>query len=325
MRSPPPPTTFDCPGPLRPTAAARTPVLVGARSLGAVVQVSVDGMVLAPITAPWLDGDEVTVAVTVPFGAMHEVRGAVVDAGPDAVVVKWAEAPGELLSELAGYLLVARPDLTPARLRAAGLPVRNAVPAVTFGEALPGDADEVLELRLRSHLHDGHLRGLAATDLRSPFDAHARHIVCRHGERIVGYVRVIMIDGDPARSQYVTWSGHEVPARMWAAGFVEGGAGAVDPDYQRTGIFVPLMQRMVQVAAESGVLHLLGGCPDEHLDMYRSMGFASLEVREVEPRPGWRFRAHLLDLDLAALAAGKLDGRLTGYMRAAAELGLRRR
>ena len=39
-------------------------------------------------------------------------------------------------------------------------------------------------------------------------------------------MRVIFVDGDPARSQYVSLGGHEVPQWLWDAGFVEGGAGA---------------------------------------------------------------------------------------------------
>ena len=52
---------------------------------------------------------------------------------------------------------------------------------------------------------------------------------------------MIFVDGEPAKSQYVSWGGHEVPQWLWDAGFVEAGAGAMDPDFQRAGLFVPLM------------------------------------------------------------------------------------
>jgi len=115
-------------------------------------------------------------------------------------------------------------------------------------------------------------------------------------------VRVIFVDGDPARSQYVSWGGHEVPPWLWEAGFVEAGAGAMDPDFQRAGLFVPLMAHAVRVAVQSGHRYVLGACDDALVPMYREMGFVVLEERIVEPKPGWRFRSHLLVLDAEQLA-----------------------
>ena len=115
-------------------------------------------------------------------------------------------------------------------------------------------------------------------------------------------MRVIFVDGDPARSQYVSLGGHEVPQWLWDAGFVEAGAGAMHPDFQRAGLFVPLMAHAVRVAVQSGHRYVLGACDDELLGMYREMGFAVLETRIVEPKPGWRFRSHLLVLDARARA-----------------------
>ena len=76
-------------------------------------------------------------------------------------------------------------------------------------------------------------------------------------------LRVIFVDGDPARSQYVSLGGHEVPQWLWDAGFVEGGAGATHPDFQRAGLYVPLMQHLFRVAVQSGHRYVLGACPDE--------------------------------------------------------------
>ena len=56
-------------------------------------------------------------------------------------------------------------------------------------------------------------------------------------EQIIGYGRVIFVDGEPARSQYVSLGGYVVPAWLWAAGFCEAGAGALDPAFQKAGLF----------------------------------------------------------------------------------------
>ena len=72
-------------------------------------------------------------------------------------------------------------------------------------------------------------RAASIADMRSPFDAHARHLTCRFGGRIVGYVRVIFVDGEPAKSQYVSWGGHEVPAVAVGRGLRRGGRGRDAP------------------------------------------------------------------------------------------------
>ena len=108
---------------------------------------------------------------------------------------------------------------------------------------------------------------------------------------------MIFVDGIPSRSQFLTLGGHEVPAWLWDAGFVEAGAGAVHPEFQRAGLFVPLMAHAVRVAVQAGYGFVLGACEDGLLGMYGEMGFEVLETRLCEPKPGWRFRSHLIYLD----------------------------
>src|SRR3954447_632373 len=221
-------------------------------------------------------------------GRVRAVRG-------DEIDLTWIDPPPRLLSR---FLLAGDDALTPAELRAGGLPVGSLAGEVSYEyAATAGELREILALRLRAHQAEGHLERGTAADLRSPFDAHSRHLTCRFGGRIVGYVRVIFVDGEPERSQYVSWGGHEVPRWLWDAGFVEAGAGAVHPDFQRAGLFVPLMQHAYRVAVQSGHRYVLGACDDDLLGMYRQMGFEHLEERTVEPKPGWRFRSHLIYVD----------------------------
>jgi GNAT superfamily N-acetyltransferase len=222
-------------------------------------------------------------------GRVRAVRG-------DEIDVAWIDPPPRLLSR---FLLAGDASLTPAELRAGGLPVGSVAGEVSYEYAgSRGELREILALRLRAHQAEGHLARGTAADLRSPFDSHSRHLTCRLGGRIVGYVRVIFVDGEPDRSQYVSWGGHEVPQWLWEAGFVEAGAGAVHPDFQRAGLFVPLMQHAYRVAVQSGHRYVLGACDDDLLGMYREMGFEHLEERIVEPKPGWRFRSHLIYADI---------------------------
>jgi GNAT superfamily N-acetyltransferase len=134
--------------------------------------------------------------------------------------------------------------------------------------------------------------------MRSSYDAHSRHLTCRFGGRIVGYVRAIFVDGDPARSEYVSVGGHEVPQWLWDAGFLEAGAGAVHPDFQRGGVYVPLMQHAFRVAVQDGHRYVLAACLDDLVAMFKEVGFEVLEERLVNPKPGWRFRSHLLVADV---------------------------
>ena len=60
------------------------------------------------------------------------------------------------------------------------------------------------------------------------------------------------------------------------------------------GLYVPLMPHSCGSRCQSGHRFVLGACDDELLGMYREMGFEVLEERIVEPKPGWRFRSHLI-------------------------------
>jgi predicted N-acetyltransferase YhbS len=225
---------------------------------------------------------------------VHTVRGVVTDAG----AVAWIDPSRAAQSAIARYLLAADETLSPAALRTAGLRVGSIEREVSYGVAASAsEFDEVLALRLRAHQDIGHLEDVTVEDLRSSYDAHSRHLVCRFGGRVVGYVRVIFVDGVPARSQYVSMGGHEVPAWLWEAGFVEAGAGAIDPEFQNAGLFSPMMAHSLRVAVQSGHRYVLGACDDDLLGMYEAMGFEKLEERVCEPKPGWRFRSHLIVLD----------------------------
>ncbi|MGH3874550.1 MAG: GNAT family N-acetyltransferase [Pseudonocardiaceae bacterium] len=313
--------SFRCPERLVVTASARSPVTFGQWLHFEVTELTAGGAQLAAATDDVGPGAELAFTVVLPFTGTHEVRGVVLRVTRDAVDVGWRQPQPAFLGGVAEYLMLAGGRVSPATLRAAGFPVRAVDRAVTFGEGTPSDLGEILDLRVRAYRHEGLRRDVTAADLASPFDAFSRHLVCRYGGRIVGYARVIVVGGDPARSQYVSWGGHEVPPWLWEAGFVEGGAGAVDPEFQGVGLFLLLVQHVVGVATRSGYRYVLGACDDGLVDMYASMGFEPLETRYVEPRPGWRFRSHLIVLDLDGLLADRLSGRNVAAMRSAALFG----
>jgi hypothetical protein len=137
----------------------------------------------------------------------------------------------------------------------------------------------------------------------------------------VGYARAIFVDGDPVRSQYVSMGGHEVPQWLWDAGFLEAGAGAVHPDFQRGGLYVPLMQQLWRVTVQTGHRYMLGACPDELVAMYEDMGFHVLETREVNPKPGWSFRSHLIYGDAEEIVREASQSRGRAAMARAIEFG----
>jgi hypothetical protein len=291
-----------CPEELASFAAAPCPWLFGETLRFRIAALGAGGMTLrcTQPDPPLLPGAQLdfelhlaSIAVEHARGRLTSVRRAA-DGGLE-VGVAWAEPSRDLLKAVSRYLLAGDATLTPAALRAGGLVVGGIEGVVTYDCATtPADFDEVLALRLHAHRAEGHLDDVSVDDLRSSFDAHSRHLTCRFGGRIVAYVRAIFVDRDPARSQYVSLGGHEVPRWLWDAGFVEGGAGATHPDFQRAGLYVPLMQHLFRVAVQSGHRYVLGACPDELVGMYGDMGFEVLETRTVEPKPGWRFRSHLL-------------------------------
>ena len=92
----------------------------------------------------------------------------------------------------------------------------------------------------------------------------------------------------------------------------------MDPEFQKAGLFVPLMAHSTRVAVQSGHRYILGACDDDLLGMYLQMGYELLETREVEPKPGWHFRSHLIVLDVEKVVAGQVAGRAVADMAAAA-------
>jgi hypothetical protein len=273
---------------------------------------------MARADAPLLPGAELAFALHLPFIGVATARGRVVGVDGDLVTVAWIAPARELLQALAQYLLAGDEQLTPMGLRSSGLAVVNVEHAVAYDYAgSEQDFEDVLALRLHAHQAIGHLETATIEDMRSPYDGHSRHLICRFGSKIVGYVRVIWVDGDPGRSQYVSMGGHEVPSWMWRAGFCEAGAGAIDPKFQKAGLFVPLMAHAIRVSVQAGYRYVLGACDDDLLGMYGEMGFELLQTRDVEPKPGWHFRSHLIYLDVEALLAGGVSGKAVPDMAAA--------
>jgi hypothetical protein len=295
---------FECSDAFPAFATATCPWLFQERLSLPIAALGASGMTVRTADAPLVPGGELDFELHLSHLGTERARGRLTGprADGDEVGVAWVDPPRWLLKALSRYLLAADASLSPAALRASGLAVGGIDGAVTYDCArTEADYEEILALRLRAHQAEGHMDGATAEDLRSPYDAHSRHLTCRFGGRIVGYVRVIFVDGDPARSQYVSLGGHEVPQWLWDAGFVEAGAGATDPDFQRAGLYVPLMQHVWRVAVQAGHRYILGACPDELVGMYGAMGFDVLEERMVAPKPGWSFRSHLLIGDAARL------------------------
>jgi hypothetical protein len=235
------------------------------------------------------------------------------------VHVCWRDAPKPFLQGLAEFLLFGDTLLTPACLRRAGFIVRDISRTVSYAEATEQELRDILKLRLRAHQHEGRCCGLGSHDLSAPFDVYSSHLVCRFGKKIVSYVRLINVGCDPDRSQYIVWGKHQVPGWLMRAGFAEAGAGATDPEFQRCGLFLPLMQFAVAKTVELGYRFILGACEDNLLAMYREMGFALIETREVNPRHGWKFVSHLIYLDTHDLLVSPPGGRWVGAMAKAAE------
>ena len=311
---------FRCPDDLPAFATAACPWFFRERAHFRVLELGASGMALRATRPATVLPAGISLDFDLHLAMISVERAAGRVTCPDlgTVEVAWTDPQRTLENAISQYLLAADETLTPAALRAGGLSVGSIEGAVTYDYAATrADFDEILALRLCAHQAEGHLTDASLADLRSPFDAHARHLTCRFGGRIVGYVRVIFVDGVPSRSQYVTLGGHEVPPWLWDAGFVEAGAGAMHPDFQRAGLFVPLMAHAVRVAVQSGHRFVLGACDDGLLGMYREMGFEVLEERICEPKPGWRFRSHLIYLDAERLAGRSPASRIAADMASA--------
>src|SRR3954454_4219449 len=185
---------YPCPEALAAFAAASCPWFLGETAHFRIVQVGIGGMTLRttqphPPLPPRAELDFdlhlASIAHQRARARLTSVRRDEVNGGLE-VGAAWVDPSRELLNGLSRYLLAGDPQLTPAALRLGGLPVRGVEQVVTYDYATSeADFEEILALRLHAHQAEGHLDGTTTADLRSPFDAHSRHLTCRFGGRIV--------------------------------------------------------------------------------------------------------------------------------------------
>ncbi len=319
---------YACPASFPVMVSAQSPIFFREWLHFRVAEISAGGLTLATSirNKNVVPGMELEVTVMLPVAGALSARLRIAsiscEAGDDELRVgaAWVGASRQLLEAMSEYLLLGHKDLSPSRLRAGGFSVGSVEHAITYDYASSAsDYDDVLGLRLRAHQAEGRLLNASKRDMVSRYDEHSRHLAGRFGGRVVAYLRLIYVEGDKERSQYVSEGGHEIPDWLWKAGFVEGGAGATDPEFQRAGIYLSLMQHAVRVAMQSGHRFLLGACGDDVLPMYQSMGFSILETRTVEPKPGWSFRSHLILLDMEQLVETPPQGKCVPAIVSAAE------
>src|SRR3954469_5161995 len=189
---------YPCPEAMAAFAAASCPWFLGETAHFRIVQVGMGGMTLRTTQPrpPLLPRAELDFDLHLASIAHQRARARLTSVRRDEVNgglevgAAWVDPPRELLNGLSRYLLAGDPQLTPAALRLGGLPVRGVEQVVTYDYATSeADFEEILALRLHAHQAEGHLDGTTTADLRSPFDAHSRHLTCRFGGRIVAYAR----------------------------------------------------------------------------------------------------------------------------------------
>ncbi len=274
-------------------------------------------LTLASATEALMPGVELPLTITLAMLGQFEVRARVLrirkersSQGEESQVgVQFIDASPTFLRAIAEYLMLGNKDLTPSLLRKEGFQVGSIERAVNFeyGDC-PKDYRAILDLRLRANQAEGKLKGATVADMASPYDDHSRHIVCRFGDRIIAYARMLFTEGDPAKSEFAT-AGHVIPDWLWEAGFVESGAIAIDPEFQKAGLFVPLLQQTALVIRQSGYRYLLGAVSDDLLPMYKTLGIEPIETRIVEPHPGMQFRSNLVFMDMYDLLTNAPEGR----------------
>ena len=64
----------------------------------------------------------------------------------------------------------------------------------------------------------------------------------------------------------------------------------------------------MRVGIQAGYRHIVAAVRDELLPAYRRTGFDVVESRTVEPVTGWRFRSHLIWLDVDRLVTHPPSG-----------------
>lgn len=183
------------------------------------------------------------------------------------------------LQAIGQYCLQFGPGATVSALKASGLSVESASNALSFGFVKSlGDYREVLALRHNAYSSVGKLpRDAPIESAGDIFDSRARIITAKHGDRLVGTVRIMFHEPEEnsEHEQFVRFPDgfpgkHEI---------VEATRICTDPAYRGADLLYALMKQMVITIAQTHRRYLVGSATSKLMPLYEKLGFTNTGIK----------------------------------------------
>jgi predicted GNAT family N-acyltransferase len=181
------------------------------------------------------------------------------------------------LVEVAGQYLLQSCGRSPAELRREGFAFSSVAAALEFSLAEASEYRKVLRLRHQAYSLAGKVDARVPVEsLGDAFDDRARIVVARHGQRIVGSMRLIY-HGDDDRSEHEQFV--ELPQTLPPKGqMVEITRVCTDPDYRGSDLLPMLFVQAALAVLESGRRWIFGSATPKLLGLYERVGCVNTGV-----------------------------------------------
>ena len=138
--------------------------------------------------------------------------------------------------------------------------------------------EDVLKLRLSAAHHAG--RWIDLKDHKSMTDEHDKHariLICKVGEKVIGSCRMVFNEGSFDKSEYKNIS--KLPDFLWKGGFIETSRLCIDPEYRGANLFLLFLQHTGRIAAQSKYRYVIINGEDTLVPIYTRFGGIELGIR----------------------------------------------
>ena len=279
-----------------PTASARSPFSLRNHISFKVMDIAADGLGLIPLEGNshgLLVGLTLDLTIFVPLVDKLTCSAKIWHITPHegnqlVVGVKILDNLDKFGECMALYLLNLRDEnISLAKLRQEGFLFSEIRQVLTVAyKENDSDMKKIAELRKRVLKDAGELVEDEGADcMLDAFDAHARHLMISHKDRIIAAARVVFNDGDEAKMEHLSYNAR-IPEWLMGKKFVEFSRVCIDKDYRNADVFGHILFHMGKVTMESEHEWVVMSCHERLMKYYHRFGFQQVgQFESAEGKP----------------------------------------
>ncbi len=226
------------------------------------------------------------------------------------VSLEFKEATPLMLQSIGEYLVLVNPSIPPEELRRAGLRLSRLTNVISVTTPMSKEDWNTI-LTLRKNLSTAATANVSVDSLFDQFDAFARNLIVKIGERTIATGRVIFINSDIQRSESVTQFNLRWPELLEKNGTLEVSLPMVDPDFNSPEAIEALVKRYLKIAFENDAQSLICAAPLSEKTTLEKYGFQPSGAHREAKFRGTLTVLDVFTLNLASLRKGTPTGKMT--------------